>query len=97
MDNAQNYSDQQGKVKVTLKKQGKSCLLSVANPGETISKEDLKNIFKRFYRIDPARTHDGSYGLGLSIAESIVSEHRGRIWAESDGGINVFFVQLPTV
>ena len=97
MDNAQKYSDQQGKVKVTLKKQGKSCLLSVANPGETISKEDLKNIFKRFYRIDPARTHDGSYGLGLSIAESIVSEHRGRIWAESDGGINVFFVQLPTV
>ena len=67
----------------------------MADPGASISPEDLKNIFKRFYRIDKARSMNHSYGLGLSIAESIVTEHRGKIWAESSGGTNTFFVQLP--
>ena len=97
LDNAQKYSPDHGEVVVALKKQGRHCLLSVTNPGEGISKENLKNIFKRFYRVDPARTHDGSYGLGLSIAEGIVAEHHGKIWAESTAGINTFFVQLPIV
>ena len=39
---------------------------------------------------------NGSYGLGLSIAESIVQAHKGKIWAESENGDNTFFVQLPT-
>ena len=55
----------------------------------------LKNIFKRFYRADKARAMNGSYGLGLSIAERIVSDHRGRIWAEGKDGTNTFFVALP--
>jgi signal transduction histidine kinase len=38
---------------------------------------------------------NGSYGLGLSIAESIVEAHKGKIWAESENGYNTFFVQLP--
>lgn len=96
LDNAQKYSADCGEVTVALKKQGRHCLLAVTNPGEPISREDLKNIFKRFYRIDQARTHDGSYGLGLSIAEGIVAELHGRIWAESAGGINAFYVQLLT-
>ena len=57
--------------------------------------EDLKNIFKRFYRTDKARSRDGSFGLGLAIAESIIKEHNGKIWAESTNGTNTFFVQLP--
>ncbi len=35
-----------------------------------------------------------SYGLGLSIAENIVKEHGGRIYAESEGGVNRFYVKL---
>ena len=70
-------------------------MLSVSSPGEAISKEDLQNIFKRFYRADKARSLNGSYGLGLSIAESIVEAHKGKIWAESELGYNTFFVQLP--
>lgn len=97
LDNAMKYSTSKGEVRVKLKKQGAHCILSVASSGEPISKEDLKNIFKRFYRIDKARSRDGSYGLGLSIAQSIVEEHRGRIWAESENGINTFFVQLPCI
>lgn len=63
--------------------------------GEPISASDLKNIFKRFYRADAARRRDGSYGLGLSIAQNIVRQHRGRIWAESENGRNTFSVRLP--
>ena len=95
LDNAMKYTTPGGTVRVGMRRQGSHALLSVAGPGEAISPEDLKNIFKRFYRIDKARSRDGSYGLGLSIAQSIVSEHRGRIWADSRDGINTFLVQLP--
>lgn len=97
LDNAMKYSSPMGTVGVGLKKQGGHCLLSVSSPGEQISQQDLKNIFKRFYRIDKARSMNQSYGLGLSIAEEIVGAHRGRIWAESAAGINTFYVLLPAV
>lgn len=81
---------------MTLQKSGAHhCLLSVADPGDTISPEDLKKIFQRFYRIDEARAMNHSYGLGLSIADNIMKAHKGRIWAESEGGINTFRVELP--
>lgn len=95
LDNAMKYSSPEGQVTVMLKRQGSSSLLAVSNPGDVISKEDLKNIFKRFYRVDQARSMNQSYGLGLSIAERIVQEHKGKIWAESAQGQNTFFVQLP--
>ena len=46
------------------------------------------------YRADKARSGAGS-GLGLSIAETIAREHRGKIWAESKEGKNRFLVRLP--
>ena len=95
LDNALKYSAPNGMVSVDLVSTGRNCVLSVAGPGEPIAGEDLKNIFKRVYRADKARAMNGSYGLGLAIAESIVEAHRGRIWAESEGGCNTFFVQLP--
>ena len=95
LDNALKYSTPGGMVSVTLQGSGRHCHLSVASPGDPISKADLKNIFKRFYRADKARTMDGSYGLGLAIAESVVVSHKGRIWAESCEGFNIFHVLLP--
>mgnify|MGYP000123499105 CR=1 FL=1 len=96
LDNAQKYSKETGTTWVTLKKQGKGrCLLMVANEGESISPEEAKNIFKRFYRSDKARSRTGSFGLGLSIAEAIVTLHRGKIWVESSNGVNSFYVELP--
>ena len=97
LDNARKYSDP-GRVGLTLKRQSKNqCTLCVENPGPPIAPEDLQNIFKRFYRADSARSRDGSYGLGLPIAEGVVHAHGGRIWAASAGGMNRFYVTLPTI
>lgn len=96
LDNAQKYSKKTGSTWVKLRTHRKGhCLLEVANEGENISPEEIKNIFKRFYRIDQARSRTGSFGLGLSIAESIVTQHHGKIWAKSENGINFFYVELP--
>lgn len=95
LDNAQKYSSPGGKTTVRLHSSGHGkCRLTVANPGREISSEDLKKIFDRFYRMDEARSRDGSVGLGLSIAKNIVTQHKGRIWAESQNGINTFTVEL---
>ena len=95
LDNAQKYTRNGNLVRVSLTHTGRYCLLRVESPGDPISQEDLKNIFKRFYRADKARAMNGSYGLGLAIAEAIVRTHKGKIWAESEKGSNTFFVQLP--
>ena len=95
LDNACKYSAENGRVWVKLKRQGKSrCVLAVENEGAPISPEELRQLFKRFYRADSARSASGSYGLGLSIAERIVQLHKGKIKAESRGGINSFSVEL---
>lgn len=93
LDNAQKYGVP-GVVTVTLRRQGRRCLLSVSNPGEPIPKAELTKIFGRFYRADQARSRDGSFGLGLSIAQTVIREHKGRIWAESNPTGNCFFVEL---
>lgn len=95
LDNAQKYSKEAGRTNVTLARRNNRCLLCVANEGEPLCAADLKNIFRRFYRVDQARVGDGSFGLGLSIAQSIVQRHKGRIWAESKAQVNTFFVELP--
>lgn len=97
LDNGAKYASSGARVLVQLRRQGGQCILRVATPGEAISREDCRQIFERFYRMDQARTQSGSYGLGLSIAKSIVTEHNGKIWAESTEGVNTFFVQLPAI
>lgn len=96
LDNAHKYAGDKAAAWVTLRRRGRNhCVLTVANQGAPISPEALENLFKRFYRADPARSRTGSFGLGLSIAERIVTLHKGKIWAESRDGVNSFFVELP--
>jgi len=96
LDNAQKYALPNGSAHLSLKRSGhRRCMLRVSNDGEPISKEDLKNIFKRFYRTEEARSSDGSFGLGLSIAEGIAKAHGGRLWGESRNGVNSFLMELP--
>ena len=96
LDNAQKYAKPGGSAAVVLRRRGRGrCVLSVSDEGDPIPPEERRQIFQRFYRADPARNRDGSFGLGLSIAEGIVKQHRGRIWAESRDGRNIFSVELP--
>lgn len=97
LDNAMKYSAVNSEVIITLKRQGSSAVISVASRGEPLSKQEQKAIFDRFYRVDKARTDGHSYGLGLSIAKSIIAEHKGKIWAESENGVNTFFVRLSII
>lgn len=95
LDNVKKYSNA-GIIELNLYRQGRNqCVLTVSNPGTPIPQEELESIFRRFYRSDTARTNTGSFGLGLSIAQRIVEEHNGQIWAESNETGNRFTVVLP--
>ena len=96
LDNACKYASG-GTVTVELRRHGHAaCRLSVANEGEPLTDAQLRDVFKRFYRADAARTRTGSFGLGLSIAQAVAAAHHGRVWAESRDGVNAFFTELPT-
>ena len=94
LDNAMKYSPRGSTVHFTLTRQGNNALLTAANPGGPLNREECQNIFRRFYRIDKARS-TGGYGLGLPIARGIIADHGGKIWAESQDGWVIFRVQLP--
>jgi heavy metal sensor kinase len=78
LDNALKYSAEGGQVMVALSEVS----LEIKDFGTGISHEDLPHIFKRFYQADRARSQ-GGYGLGLSLAESIVKAHGGTIQVSS--------------
>lgn len=86
LDNAVKYVNEGGSIVVKLQQRIGSPILTVKNTGSYVEKEYRKKIFDRFFRVDESRTKDGtfgSYGLGLSIARSIVEEHNGDIVCQS--------------
>lgn len=95
IDNAIKYTDK-GFVKVELKENDGSVLLSVMDSGRGISKELLPNLFQQFSRDASVKKIQGT-GLGLYIAREIVKAHKGEIWAESEGEGkgSVFKVAVP--
>ena len=95
LDNAVKYAGTEGTVRVELRADGSNAVLRVHNTGEPIPESGLTHIFERFYRVDSARSA-GGYGLGLSIAESIVRSHGGRISVTSSAAAGTAFtVTLP--
>lgn len=87
LDNALKYSAGEGDISLTLEKIDRSIRLSVCNPCEPISPEDIRHLFDRFYRGDKSRnSQTGGYGIGLSIAKAIVTAHKGTISAVSLDG-----------
>ena len=95
LDNALKYANAGGKVDLELRAEGSCALMSVHNSGDPIPEAELPHLFERFYRVDRARSA-GGYGLGLSIAQSIVKAHGGKISVTSSAGAGTtFLVNLP--
>jgi signal transduction histidine kinase len=97
MDNAIKHTNENGKITVSLFTDKNKIKIIIKNTGEGIPPEHLEKIFERFYRVDSSRDREtGGYGLGLSIANSIVNQHKGKIYAQSK--INEyasFIVEFP--
>jgi len=94
--NAINYTDE-GSITVTGYTENDFYTLRVSDTGIGINSEEIENIFKRFYRIDGARSRDsGGSGLGLSIVKNVVLKHGGNIQVDSikDEG-TTFIITLP--
>ena len=99
LDNAGKYSKRGAEpadVKVSLKKSGRNAVLCVSNPSEPLSDQQLRDIFKRFYRADESHNEKSSYGLGLPIAKSICESHGGKIIADYANGMIEFKATIPT-
>lgn len=95
LDNADKYTPQEGKIAVTLGKANDMAVIKVMNSGQGIAAEDLPRVFDRFYRADVSRSAEYSgFGLGLSIAKTIVERSGGTITVESAGGLTTFIIRL---
>lgn len=81
-DNAIKYSATKN-ISIILEKQRKGVFFAVKNDHDSnISERNVQKIFDRFYRGNETRTHDGSYGLGLSIAKEIIESIGGNMYAK---------------
>lgn len=95
MDNAVKYCDEGGTITVRLTAD-RQIRLQIWNDFTDAEHCETEKMFQRFYRADPARTSDGGFGLGLSIAKADVEAHRGSIRASMSGkGRMLLEVTLP--
>lgn len=84
VSNAIKFSPNGGTIRVALRQDRESVVLSVEDSGVGIAPGQLDAIFDLFYQAeDPVSRKTGGMGLGLYISREIVSRHGGRIWAES--------------
>lgn len=97
LDNALKYAGKEKQVTVLASASPSKLLFSVKNTGMPIPKEELPHLFERFYRSEKSRVRkQGGYGLGLSIAKTIVENHCGKITvSSSENEGTTFSVLLP--
>ena len=98
LDNAIKYTPEGGHVTVSTANRGSERILEIRDTGIGISAETLPHVFERFYRADAS--HNGGNegaGLGLSLAQWIIYQHKGRIEVTSEPGKgSCFTVRLPS-
>lgn len=91
-DNAIKYSDEQGIISLNVYKSGKNIVIDMYNTCEHVDPDTVSRIFDRFYRADESRSREtGGYGIGLSIAKAIVTRHKGKIRAFTNGTTAITF------
>jgi two-component system, OmpR family, sensor kinase len=95
LDNAIKYTPENGKIFIEVIREKGNAIITISDTGIGIPEHDLSHIFDRFYQVDKSRSGAG-FGLGLSIARSIVLAHGGTITVESlpkQGA--TFLISLP--
>ena len=98
LDNAIKYTPDNGKVDIKSIKKNRNAVVTVSDTGIGVSKSEIPLVFERFYRTDASRSKvkASGFGLGLSIAKSIVDIHKGSIEVDSVVGKgSTFTVKLP--
>ena len=95
LDNGRKYADKPSTLFVKLYREKNMAVLSVDSAGRSLSKEEFEKIFSRFTRLDEARSQSESFGLGLSIAKEISTNHKGKIYGYGKNGRNCFVLALP--
>ncbi len=95
--NAIKYTPDGGQVSVRISREDGRLVTAVQDSGYGIAPRDQKQLFQKFYRVRNEHTaHIEGTGLGLTIARSIVEQHGGRIWVESEVGKgSTFSFSLP--
>jgi len=84
VDNSIKYTPAGGRIEISTAQNKKQVVITIADTGIGIPKEDIPLVFDRFYRSDQSRTKEsGGHGLGLSIAKWIIDSHNGRIDIQS--------------
>lgn len=99
MDNAIKFSSKGQQITVSAHDADGAVVISVADQGIGIAREQLEMIFDRFYQVDSTSTRrHGGMGIGLALCQAIVQAHGGRIWVESAGpGLgSIFSMALPS-
>ncbi|WP_300386395.1 HAMP domain-containing sensor histidine kinase [Clostridium sp.] len=93
LENAIKYGSEGGKLEIKSYTKGDLVYVSIFNNGPTIPKENINNIWERFYKTDKSRTNKVSTGLGLPIVRLILSQHNQDIWVENveDKGVRFTF------
>ncbi|WP_314200534.1 substrate-binding domain-containing protein [Capnocytophaga sputigena] len=93
LSNALKFTPQEGRISVSLEKQGEYASLRVFNSGSYIPKDKQNEVFEHFYKINP--DSEGS-GIGLALVQALVASHNGTISVEStEGEGTTFLIRLP--
>jgi signal transduction histidine kinase len=96
-ENSTKYCQKICRIAINAEQVNDHVLISIADNGIGMTKEQIDRIFDEFYKADYARHNIENTGLGMSICKRIVEKHGGRIWVESQGrgkGTTVFFTML---
>lgn len=97
LSNAIKYTDDGKQIEIVVENRADGAVLTVADEGIGIPKEEQKKVFERFYRIDKSHSRKtGGAGIGLAIVKVIVQAHGGKVELESEKGKGSrFHVYLP--
>ncbi len=97
LENALLYTPAGGEIRLSTYREGNDIVVEICDTGVGISREDLPYIFERFFRADRARSMStGENGLGLTIAQRVVTLHSGTIRVKStEGSGSCFAIHLP--